>query len=223
MTEKMPILLVEDDVVDARTVERALRELNVTNPLLKAGDGEEALALLGDGKKPGLILLDLNMPRMDGLEFLQELKKDPALQAIPVVILTTSESEQDIEYAYTIQPKDSMIVAIRNMIKGDPSVAQADNLKIEMSSSQDLLTKKLNESLYHFYNNRFDEVLRTCEEVLKIDPKNTTAMMRMGSAYYMVKDYSNAKLQWQHILEIEPENAEAQTFLLEIDKLLEQQ
>ena len=132
------------------------------------------------------------------------------------------DAKDDIEYAYTIQPKDTMIIAIRNMIKGDPSVAQADNLKIEMSSSNDLLTKKLNESLYHFYNNRFDEVIRTGEEILRIDPKNTTAMMRMGSAYYMIKDYPNAKLQWEHILEIDPNNSEAQSFMVEINKLLEQ-
>lgn len=91
------ILLVEDDQVDAMTVQRALRELHVLNPLVHVENGEEALAYLSDpGKeRPCLILLDLNMPVMSGIEFLQAVKHDPALRRYPVVVLTTSEEQQD--------------------------------------------------------------------------------------------------------------------------------
>lgn len=131
-------------------------------------------------------------------------------------------AKEDIEYAYAIQPKDPQIVSIRNMVKGDPSVAQADNLKIDFSSSKDLVTKKLNEALYHFYNNRYDEVINECQSVIQVDPNNTTALLRMGSAYYMIKDYGNAKLAWEKILRIDPNHAEAQVFLSEINKLVGQ-
>ena len=92
-----PILLVEDDTVDAMTVRRALRDLNVLNPLDVVGNGEEALAHLRDGKSehPCIIILDLNMPKMSGLEFLRIVKQDPVLRRIPVVVLTTSKGEQD--------------------------------------------------------------------------------------------------------------------------------
>ena len=90
-------MLVEDDEVDAMTVRRALKELHVGNPLVQAENGEEALAYL---RQPGqvmpcIILLDLNMPVMGGIEFLQVAKQDAALKRIPVVVLTTSEEQQD--------------------------------------------------------------------------------------------------------------------------------
>lgn len=92
-----PILLVEDDQVDAMTVKRALKELHVTNPLTHAENGEEALAHLRDpaNEVPCIILLDLNMPRMGGIELLQVIKHDEALRVIPVVVLTTSDEQQD--------------------------------------------------------------------------------------------------------------------------------
>ena len=92
-----PILLVEDDRVDVMTVQRALKEISVTNRLEIAGDGEEALAFLRNPKNesPCIILLDVNMPRMNGIEFLREVKQDKALKRIPVVMLTTSADEQD--------------------------------------------------------------------------------------------------------------------------------
>jgi CheY-like chemotaxis protein len=91
------ILLVEDDDVDVMTVRRALKELGAPNPLDLVCDGEQALAFLRDpaNARPGLILLDLNMPRMNGVEFLVEMRKDPALKSIPVVVLTTSQLESD--------------------------------------------------------------------------------------------------------------------------------
>ena len=97
MRNNKPILLVEDDRVDALTVKRALKELKVTNRLDVVGNGEEALAFLRDEKneKPGIILLDLNMPRMNGIEFLKIAKQDAGLKRIPVVVLTTSKEEED--------------------------------------------------------------------------------------------------------------------------------
>ena len=91
------ILLVEDDVVDAMTVKRALQDLNVTNTLVVKGNGEEALAHLRDenNKKPCVIILDLNMPKMNGIELLRALKHDEALRRIPAIVLTTSKGEQD--------------------------------------------------------------------------------------------------------------------------------
>lgn len=97
MKEDILILLVEDDQVDAMTVKRALRELKITNPLQIAENGEMALEFLRNdqNQNPGIILLDLNMPRMNGIEFLQEAKRDDVLKSIPVIILTTSKEEQD--------------------------------------------------------------------------------------------------------------------------------
>jgi CheY-like chemotaxis protein len=97
MNSKRPILLVEDDEVDAMTIKRALRELKVTNKVDVAGNGEESLELLHDPQheNPCIILLDLNMPKMPGLEFLRIIKHDERLKRIPVVVLTTSCEEQD--------------------------------------------------------------------------------------------------------------------------------
>jgi CheY-like chemotaxis protein len=104
------ILLVEDDEVDIMTVQRAFKKGNITNPLYLAGNGIEALALLrGNPGEPALIpldrrliLLDLNMPKMNGLEFLRELRADPTIRHIPVVVLTTSNEERDRVEAYDL-------------------------------------------------------------------------------------------------------------------------
>ena len=91
------ILLVEDDQVDAMTVRRALKELHITNRLEHAENGEEALAYLRDSdrERPCLILLDINMPGMSGIEFLQVIKAAPEMKRIPVVVLTTSDEQKD--------------------------------------------------------------------------------------------------------------------------------
>lgn len=99
------ILLVEDDEVDVMNVRRAFERNRITNPLFVARDGIEALAMLRTGKVPlerRIILLDLNMPRMSGIEFLRELRQDPDLQAIPVVVLTTSNDDRDKIEAYNL-------------------------------------------------------------------------------------------------------------------------
>lgn len=102
------ILLVEDDEVDIMTVKRAFKKGNITNPLYIAGNGIEALEMLRDTPaQPSLIpperrliLLDLNMPKMNGLEFLKELRSDRTISHIPVVVLTTSNEERDRVQAY---------------------------------------------------------------------------------------------------------------------------
>jgi two-component system, chemotaxis family, response regulator Rcp1 len=104
----MEILLVEDNPGDVRLTQEALKEAKVRNNLSLAWDGVEALAFLrrerehGEAPRPDLILLDLNLPRKDGREVLEEIKADPELRRIPVVILTTSEAEQDIVRAYDL-------------------------------------------------------------------------------------------------------------------------
>lgn len=99
------ILLVEDDDVDVMNVRRAFKKNNIRNPLWTAGNGVEALEILRGGEIPAnrrLILLDLNMPRMTGIEFLKELRQDPELGATPVVVLTTSDAERDRVDAYKL-------------------------------------------------------------------------------------------------------------------------
>jgi CheY-like chemotaxis protein len=99
------ILLVEDDAVDVMNVRRAFERNNVSNPLYVAGNGLEALDILRNGTVPKerrLILLDLNMPKMNGIEFLQALRADPELASTPVVVLTTSNDDQDKIDAYNL-------------------------------------------------------------------------------------------------------------------------
>jgi CheY-like chemotaxis protein len=99
------ILLVEDDQVDVLTVQRAFKRNNIANPLWLATNGIEALELLRSGSVPEsrrLILLDLNMPKMNGIEFLRELRADPKLASSSVVVLTTSNQEQDRLAAYNL-------------------------------------------------------------------------------------------------------------------------
>ncbi len=104
MRNLKPILLVEDDRVDVMTVERALKELKVTNPLVHSANGEEALGYLRSesNKKPCVILLDLNMPKMNGTEFLKVVKADDVLKRIPVIVLTTSREEQDVVESFNL-------------------------------------------------------------------------------------------------------------------------
>ncbi|NMF83099.1 response regulator [Nodosilinea sp. P-1105] len=104
------VLLVEDDEVDVMNVQRAFKRSNITNPLYVANNGLEALSMLrGNDDRydriPGhrrIILLDINMPKMNGIEFLHELRQDDELSATPVVVLTTSDEDQDRVEAYRL-------------------------------------------------------------------------------------------------------------------------
>jgi two-component system, chemotaxis family, response regulator Rcp1 len=106
--EAVRILLVEDNPGDVRLTQEALKEAKFRNNLQVVGDGVEALAYLRqEGKysgatRPHMVMLDLNMPRMDGREVLAAIKKDPDLRRIPVVVLTSSEAETDIARAYEL-------------------------------------------------------------------------------------------------------------------------
>jgi CheY-like chemotaxis protein len=99
------VLLVEDDEVDVMNVQRAFKKNHIANPLWVASNGIEGLEILRGGEMPKsrrLVLLDLNMPRMNGIEFLRELRADPELHNTPVVVLTTSDDERDRVNAYDL-------------------------------------------------------------------------------------------------------------------------
>lgn len=114
MRNSKPILLVEDDNVDVLTVERALKDSKVPNPLVSTGDGEEALGYLRSqrNKKPCVVLLDLNMPKMGGIEFLKIVKKDNSLRKIPVVVLTTSSAKPDITKSFELGVAGYMVKSV---------------------------------------------------------------------------------------------------------------
>jgi CheY-like chemotaxis protein len=145
-----PILLLEDDAVDVMTVKRAMKDLSVANTLVRTVNGEEGLKYLQDSAnvKPCVILLDLNMPKMNGAEFLKVAKADPQLRGIPVVVLTTSKADQDkIECfnhsvaGYIVKPVDykGFVDAIKilnlywtlNELPG--SAAETTDVKLEKS------------------------------------------------------------------------------------------
>ena len=99
------ILLIEDDEVDVMNVRRAFKKANIANPLFVAGNGVEALEQLRNGAIPRdrrIVLLDLNMPQMNGIEFLRALRADPELAPTPVIVLTTSNDERDRIEAYNL-------------------------------------------------------------------------------------------------------------------------
>ena len=105
--EPIKILLVEDQPVDVRLTEEVMKQGKVANELYVADDGEKAMQFLrkegeyADKPRPDLVILDLNLPRMDGKEVLQAIKTDPDLLKIPVLILTTSAAERDVLDAYS--------------------------------------------------------------------------------------------------------------------------
>ncbi len=114
MSNSKPILLIEDDNVDVMIVERAFKDLKITNQLVNMANGEEALEFLKteSNKKPCFILLDLNMPKMNGIEFLRIIKADEALKKIPVVVMTTSRAEQDIVESFRLGAAGYMVKSI---------------------------------------------------------------------------------------------------------------
>ena len=109
LDKMMNILLVEDDEVDVMNVQRAFKKNNITNPLFFASNGLEALSILRGSnaetfipQERRIILLDLNMPKMNGIEFLRVLRADDQLQSIPVIVLTTSNEDKDKVEAYKL-------------------------------------------------------------------------------------------------------------------------
>jgi two-component system response regulator len=97
-----PILLVEDTEDDIELTRRALKKNRLTNPLIVARDGQQALDyLLGDGELPAIILLDLQLPKIGGLEVLRRLKAEPRTRLIPIIILTSSREERDVVEGYS--------------------------------------------------------------------------------------------------------------------------
>lgn len=103
MKNNNPVLLVEDDTVDAMTVMRSFKELRISNTVEHRVNGMEALDYLRQTDvKPCLILLDINMPKMNGIEFLEKLKEDEELRKIPVVMLTTSNDDRDKMESYNL-------------------------------------------------------------------------------------------------------------------------
>lgn len=108
MNEMIEVLLVEDDPGDVLMTQEAFADYKIANKLTVVSDGESAMAYFrregehAEATRPDLVLLDLNLPRMDGREVLAELKADPELRSIPVVVLTTSEAEEDIVRSYDL-------------------------------------------------------------------------------------------------------------------------
>jgi len=107
ISEPIEVLLVEDNEDDIVLIEEAFAEAKLMNVAFKVRDGEDALAYLRQEgpythrRRPGLVLLDINMPKKNGFEVLQAMKADPLLQSLPVVMLTTSDREDDIVRSYT--------------------------------------------------------------------------------------------------------------------------
>jgi CheY-like chemotaxis protein len=105
MRREVQFLIVDDDEVDVRTIQRAFEKNRVSNPMTVASDGQEALEHLRSGRIPLsslVVLLDINMPRMGGLELLRTMRQDPALASVIVVLLTISADEQDVLEAYKL-------------------------------------------------------------------------------------------------------------------------
>lgn len=115
MSDNGGILLVEDDRVDVMTVQRALSKHKIENPLYVARTATDALAMLrGEGADkidplPALILLDLNLPRMSGIDFLGELRKDPVLREMSVIVLTSSNEPNDRAAAFRYEVEDYIV------------------------------------------------------------------------------------------------------------------
>ena len=103
MKKKLKILLIEDDTIELMKLNRAMSSLNMNHEVMEANNGEDGLELLLNKKYyPDIILLDLNMPKINGIEFLSILKDNESLKFIPTIILTTSSNEKDLQACYNI-------------------------------------------------------------------------------------------------------------------------
>lgn len=125
--EPIQVLLVEDDEVDVMNVKRAFKKNEIDNPILEATNGLEALEILRNPEilpKPKIILLDINMPKMNGIEFLKELRADDKLRSISVFVMTTSNDDSDKFDAYNLNVAgyilkplsfDNFVTAVKNL------------------------------------------------------------------------------------------------------------
>jgi CheY-like chemotaxis protein len=111
MQSTKPILLVEDDRVDVMTIKRVFNDIKITNQLIVMSNGQEALGYLksGDNRKPCLILLDLNMPKMNGLEFLKTIKENEALKRIPIIVFTVSKEDNNVTKSFKLGAAGYMV------------------------------------------------------------------------------------------------------------------
>ncbi|MEA3225512.1 MAG: response regulator [Planctomycetota bacterium] len=109
-----PILLVEDDQTDVVTTKRALKELNITNDLVHKVDGEGALEYLRDESniRPCVIFLDLNLPKMNGFEFMEIVKSDNSLKKIPVIIVTASDTDESVTKSFDLAAAGYVLKAV---------------------------------------------------------------------------------------------------------------
>ena len=114
MRNTKPILLVEDNAVDATAIKRALKDLGAAKSLVHTTNGEEALDYLRseDNEQPCIILLDLNMPKMNGVDFLEVVKSDDVLKKIPVVVLTSSAEDYDVAETFRLSAAGYMVKPI---------------------------------------------------------------------------------------------------------------
>ena len=114
MDGNKPVLLVEDDKVDALTVKRAFRELDISNSIINVGNGEEALDYLNNqkNKKPCMILLDINMPKMNGIEFLKCFRQKEMFKYIPIIVVTTSLDDGDKYEKFSLSVSGYMVKPI---------------------------------------------------------------------------------------------------------------
>ncbi len=137
MRNPKPVMLVEDDRLDVMAVQRAMKDLNITNPLVHTINGEEALKHLEDknNKRPCLILLDLNMPKMNGIEFLKAVKDKEDLRKIPVIVLTTSKQDRDVVDSFKLGVAGYMVKSVD--YKEFVEVIRTINLYWTLSESPD--------------------------------------------------------------------------------------
>ncbi|MFP8966923.1 response regulator [Pokkaliibacter sp. CJK22405] len=118
------LFLVEDDDVDAESIQRSFEKERIANPIVRANDGMEALEMLRQGQVPSpfVILLDLQMPRMNGIEFLEAIREDPVLDCAVIFVLTTSTAERDITASYDHNIagyfiKDEAAIGFRDVVR----------------------------------------------------------------------------------------------------------
>jgi len=138
MSKNLKILLIEDDAIEVMKLKRVISTLELNHTIIEANNGEVALEILKNKSKlPDIILLDLNMPKISGIEFLGILKKDEALKFLPTIILTTSNNQQDLLSCFKI----GVAGYILKPLKYDDYVSKIENLLSYWSINELIKTK----------------------------------------------------------------------------------